>query len=802
MFCNVNRSVAAVTVALVLAVAGASAQTANTPFPSFTLPNTTAQTDFTRLPRFFSNDPNYDAFVNEYFMRHLSVDYRGVYKYPIAPGLIDQLWTIEWDAWFLPWIDRGAMGLARQNGANVDTMLNTLVRTPVDKHGYAWGCVFIPEAPNVIGGHRATYCWPWPKYNWNRTSDLPTGWEFNDLADGARDKWVVRDMALEPDYVNHHLVGTVTGNKPEFISPAFDTDVFQVPIIELDITYSNLAQHKPADLVKGLRIFWTTDKSPKFSVDRMVSVNFSALPPAIYPEHYKAYMAAATSQRYPLYFPMYLHPKWGRSGRRITGLKIIPTVPGAAGVKIALNYVRASYDVRLSTSNSILVSAAARFFLWTGDKTFLRAVMPRLRRAMIFLNEHLQGKQEGLLNFDWMVGKDGLGGPNVGHGLIGSYWDLLPAGRYDLESSLSYYAALKYMAELERVVRDLKIKVPRVTVIGPDNKTRIRYQETSKSLTALAAKTKVAIEKTFWNLQTGRFVRNIDSTGRKHDYGFLHENLRTLACGVGTDQQRDSILSWLDGRVIEGDTATGKDIYKWRFAPRTTTRRNESYYFWPWIEGMPKNPIPTSFGNQVQDGGAVPHTSLLELIVRTRTGKQEQIDRAYKRTLEIRDWYADIKSAGGQGTEFYRTYYADHLERGLLQGGGPPGGLGLDREFLSDAGLGTTFIPLAFLGIRTEKNRVLSVTPALPTGVSKLGVENVFYRGNHLTIEAGPRYVSFEDSRITDAKGLKVEVTFIDPQGRDKVSAGGKRVRNVRKNPDGSVTVSLNLRPVRVQLDN
>jgi hypothetical protein len=765
------------------------------------LPNAVAQADFARLPRFYSNDPDYDTFVNEYFIRHLSVDDRGVYKYPIAPGLIDQLWTIEWDAWFLPWIDRGAMGLARQNGSAIDTMLNTLTRVPVDRHGYVWGCVFIPEAPNVIGGHRATYCWPWPKYNWNRNTKRPTGWEFNDPADGARNQWTANDMTLQPGYVDHHLLGTVTGPKPELLSPKFDVDVFQVPIIELDITYRHLVKHRPSQLINNLRIYWTTDDSSKFSKNKMVTVNFSALPPDDFPQYYQPPMVTATNARFPLYFPMYLHPKWGRQGRRITQLKIVPADSNAKGLQITLNYLRASYDVRLSTSNSILIRAAARFFLFTGDKTFLQAVMPRLRKSMIFLNQHLKGQAQGLLNFDWMVGKDGLGGPNVGHGQIGSYWDLLPAGRYDLESSLSYYAALRYMAELEKVIQDLKIKIPPVNVIGPDNKTKLTYRHTPKSLTALAAKTKTAIEKTFWNPKTGRFARNIDIKGRMHDYGFLHDNIRALSCGVGTPQQRDSILSWLDGRAIKGDTATGKDIYKWRFAPRTTTRRNQNYYFWPWVEGMKQNLPIHQFGNQLQDGGAVPYTSLFELIARTRTGRQDQIDRAYRRTIEIREWFNEVKAAGGIGTEFYRTYYKDHPERGLQQGGGPPGGLGLDREFLSDASLGTAFILYAFLGARADTNRTLSVTPALPTGVAKMGVKNVFYRNNHLTIEAGSRYVSFEGSRIPYPQGLKVEVTFIKPPECYEVYADRKRIRKLQKNSNGSITVISKLRPIRIELN-
>ncbi|MBI4606908.1 MAG: hypothetical protein HY721_33515 [Planctomycetes bacterium] len=37
--------------------------------------------------------------------------------------------------------------------------------------------------------------------------------------------------------------------------------------------------------------------------------------------------------------------------------------------------------------------------------------------------------------------------------------------------------------------------------------------------------------------------------------------------------------AWLSGRrIVEEDTSRGADIYRWRFGPRSTTRRNIDYY--------------------------------------------------------------------------------------------------------------------------------------------------------------------------------------------------------------------------------
>lgn len=763
--------------------------------------NIQEKADFERLPVFYTSDSKYDEFVNEYFIRHLSADERGVHwvAHPV-PGVTDHLWVVEWDTLFFNWIDRGALGLGRQQGSKTDMIINTLLHLPVDKYGYTFGSLIYPEPNESLGGARAPFSWPWPKYNWNSTVKKPTGWEFNDPNDGSRNEWTCKDIELEPGYVNYSLAGKITGPNPELLTPEFDVDVYHVPIIELDIAYQTDGRVKADQLVQGLKIYWTTDDSPQFSEDKMVTVDYCDLPPKDYRSSYE-HLLNDSNARHPLYFPMYLHPNWGKEGRHITRLKIVPSGSEATGVKLSFNYIRATYDVRNSTSNSAYISSVHRMYMWSGDTELLKATMPKLRKSMIFMNEHLRGREEGLLNFEWIIGKDGLG-DKVGGGMVGSYWDLLPAGKYDLESSISYYNSLLAMAELEIAAAKHGIEISDVSVIGPDNKTILHYNDSADSLRALAANTKKQIEKRFWNAVTGRFVRNIDIFGNKHDYGFLHHNLLTLAWGIGTKNERDLILSWLDGRVIPGDTSTGKDIYKWRFAPRTSTKANNTHYNWPWVVGRRADPkgAHVQWGNQMQDGGAVPFTSLFEMMARVKTGKQEQIDRAFERTKEVREWFYDVKAAGGEGAEFYRAYYNNHPERGLQQGGGPPGGLGLDREFLSDSCLGTLFLFGAFLGIEAVEDGVLSVSPALPTQLDKIGVKNVFYRGNYLTIESGRSYVSFEGSKISNGKGLKVKVTLSKVPKKFDLLVDGKLTKGYKANKDGSVSVITDLAPVRIEV--
>ncbi len=699
--------------------------------------NAPAEADRSRLPVFRSSNARLDAFLNSYFIRHLTIDPDGVH-WGTGPmlGATDHLWVIEWDCWMLPWVDRTAMGLARQGGSDADVILTTLSRCTIDKYGYVFGSYLTTEPNNSLGGYKPTFGWPWPKYNRNYDVSKPTGWEFNNPTDVTHEGWSGSDLRLEAGHPDHRLRAVITGSNPSLQSPEFACDVFQIPVVELDIEYRSASGADVRDAVNGLRLYWATSDQPEFDDTRSVGIGFSVLPPAEFPDDY-AEMAGKGFARFALFFPMHLHREWGRQGRTITRLMVMPADERRQGIEIAVNYIRATYDVRMATTNAALINAAARFYLWSGDRAFLAHMMPRLRRAMLFLNEHLLGRREALICQDWFVGHDGRGGDRPGHGLIGSYWDLLPTGRCDLESSSAYYLALRNMAALEDACVARGIEVPSVSVVGPDNRTTIRYAETSGSLRRQADRVRRRIETVFWNRDTGRFCRNIDADGRKHDYGYVHLNLQALAWGIGTPTQARSILSWLDGRPIPGDTAIGSDIYRWRFAPRSSTRRNTDYYFWPWIwDG--RNEVGSPYrvwGDQMQDGGAIPATALWEAMARCRSGEQPQIDRVYSRLLEVSDWYGDVSACGGAGAGFYRAYYDGHPERGKQQSP-MPGGLGLDREFMSDAALGTIVPTYALLGLDVQEDGVLTISPSLPAGLDWLEVSNISFLGHRLTIRA------------------------------------------------------------------
>ena len=175
-------------------------------------------------------------------------------------------------------------------------------------------------------------------------------------------------------------------------------------------------------------------------------------------------------------------------------------------------------------------------------------------------------------------------------GIGGNYWDLLPFGGEDALSSIYYYDAVLDLADLEETIA----QHPQWCV------AKGAEAFDAGDLRRHAAEVKAYCSQRFWNDKTGR-LGTVDLDGVMHDYGFTFLNNEAIYYGFVSPAQATSIRDWISGRrIVEGDTSTGADIYRWRFGPRSTTRRNLDYYFWGW-----SSPESVPWGYQVQDGGGV-----------------------------------------------------------------------------------------------------------------------------------------------------------------------------------------------------
>ena len=364
--------------------------------------------------------------------------------------------------------------------------------------------------------------------------------------------------------------------------------------------------------------------------------------------------------------PMYHHPQWtGEVSQLRIGLG--NTAPGS----ITLQAFFSQYDTRHNINSQNFIRGCAKYFWWTRDLSFLRANINRMRTALRYdMTEHHALERKAIYT-DW-VGHDGRSGlergPNgaktihTGRGIGNNYWDILPFGGLDAYASIQYYDAVRALASIEREIQEHpEWQIPR-GVLSFDPAMLERH----------AAEVKNEGNRVFWNRETQRFNACVDADGKTHDYGFTFLNLEAVYYDFASPKHAQAILSWVNGdRVVPGDTSQGKDIYHWRFGPRSTTKRNLDWYFWAW-----SSPESIPWGGQVQDGGAVLGFSYHDLMARLKVLGP---DNAWQRLREILRWFDEVQAAGG-----YRKYYNGSRE-GTLQGGGTAGGLGLDMEFFESA---------------------------------------------------------------------------------------------------------------------
>jgi len=235
-----------------------------------------------------------------------------------------------------------------------------------------------------------------------------------------------------------------------------------------------------------------------------------------------------------------------------------------------------------------------------------------------------------------------------------------------------------------------------------------------------AAAVKAEGNRIFWSDDTGRFVAGPDINGDRHDYGFTFLNTDAIHYDFATPEHARQIMDWLDGRrIVAGDTSTGADIYRFRFGPRSTTRRNVDYYFWGW-----NKPESIVFGGQVQDGGAVLGWSFMDLSSRL---KVNGLDDAWSRLREIAHWFDEVQAGGG-----YREYYKK--QGAALQGDGAAGGLGMDREFFESL-LVPQIMLRGFLGFAPTADGC-RIEPKLPHAFPSLTIDRISIQGLVLQVTA------------------------------------------------------------------
>jgi hypothetical protein len=316
------------------------------------------------------------------------------------------------------------------------------------------------------------------------------------------------------------------------------------------------------------------------------------------------------------------------------------------------------------------IVGSARYYCWTRDRAYLEALLPRLRRAMDYQLEVLDGRN-GLLTipFEWHGG--------TAQDYPSNNWDTLPFGYQDAICNIYFYASLKALAELEYAAGE---------------------RGRAEALLALRARVRERFNATFWEERAGRYIGCVDRQGHRHDYGFTVVNFEAMSYGLASPSQARRIYRW-----IQTDPS---DVYHFRFSARINTVDNQEWWY---LGGKSQFP-PQPFGSSIQNGGALLYYAGHDLISRARFLGP---DNAFARLQAMLDRYAEPdKLCGG-----------NPLYHGEIDGWQ----VGCAWPY-PEAGLAPASFLYAFLGIEAD-HQGLQITPRLPAALSYAGVQHLSFAG-------------------------------------------------------------------------
>lgn len=700
--------------------------------------------------RYESSDSSFDAFINDYYSRHVRDNSSK------AIGTMKQ-GTRGW--WYNVSAKYNSFWNSTEDGVNginhLEILQNYLDNCYVTQYGsvndqalmkYYYGNESRDQSygigwPFVSGSRTGNYSVDF-KGEYNNETQLyenDTGWTINGIETAG---------SFNGDGFWRYTFKGDTDESLVYESPEISVSTEYAPLFEIALSIKDLnAESYYSSSIKDIVVWW---KSERNEWDSMSYYDY-----ALYNRE------IASNGMIRAWFPTYLKDTWTGN---INGLKveIVPNNGQKLNISVSANYFALQTDTRLTTNNGYYLLAMEEYISNTGDVKMLKKHLNDMRKAVMFEIYALDG-QSGLLKTDYIKGKTTtVVGPDM-FGLQGNGWfDCNLTGTINFEANVVFYESLLAMINIENMAQQTGITVETPYIVNPypfkEGSHNISWSYDRESLKELSDSVVETVRKDYtdgglWNPETGRFAWAIFDeyssdglAGEAMDYGHTEINLIAVIDGIADEAQTQSIMSWIDGtRIVDGDDSTGEDIYFFRFAPRVHTKD---------ASGSSNSVVVLKdFGTDVQNGGASIHVAYYDLLARN---KAYGVDNSFARFKKIQSWYEEVKSYGGDDSSFYRTYYiqkkmATKDKQYTLAGGGTVGAVGVDYEFF-EAALLYAALPTLYFGIDCTEYKVLTVEPCLPTALSYLKAYNFMFNNvvYNLKIKSNEVEISGVNQDATD----------------------------------------------------
>lgn len=768
------------------------------------------------LTYFSSSDSGLDFFLNDFFKRHvgyIDAEEGDMAVNSIKPGGgFDGMYNQSWNTMAITWFN----SFDSLDSDRLATIKNSLQSVPVDRYGYVWDGLDGTKMPLDSAGNNAVHSMGWPFPRPTEAEGWVTYWDFNgDKGSYEGEPWS-SNFGAEID--KGIFIGTIEEGKKsvEFVSPQLrgvnTIMTYHGPYLELDLRmYTDDSQN-----IEDVYVWFKNDADEKWSKEKCVSVNeIAAITYGFEPMY-----------EHILYLPMYAEEHWNSNDNlQIAQIKVEirakegKTISG----KFGLNYVRPVYDTRHTNINSDYINSIKYYYCYTGDTEYLKEAIVNARKAINFYMQAYD-EERHLNNQSYQIGHDGSkeglsAAEKIASSLGNGYWDVLYMPKYDFQSNMYFYRALKDLAYLERALTSAGLEVDKslsgvVTADRYCNRGESDYTYTADDLDKIAEEVLAAIRTStndetktgFWDEESGRFVAGYDETGTKLDYGYLMWNLEAVHYGIASEEQAKSIMDWISGKRIvkmdeESGGSVGEDIYYYEFAPRTTTT-NKDGLFSGIYESYIGGSVP--FGvKQVQYGGSILYTTYYDLMNRVEYYGEED---AFARLKDIQTWYEKVydyyknENEDPQPFDFYWDYYRQKLgitpQSGVHDGGGS-GVLGLDGEFLESL-LALAAVPHGFFGIDSEDGKCLTVAPSLPEELDYWKIENVAFNRVKYDVSVYENAVRIDSVR-GNTEGLTLKIAIPTTGKFDAVYVNGAKTTDYVEE-DGRVIVTIPFASAIVQI--